>query len=77
MTETATIRVPKETRDSLSVLAERQGISVSKLLTLFASREHLHAIYAAERAATEADMANPDAAAEYELWDETGPDDLI
>jgi hypothetical protein len=76
MSATATIRVPRETRDSLAEIAERQGVSISRLLTLFASREHLHAIYATERTAMTNDLANPDAAAEYELWDEAGADDL-
>ena len=74
MSATATIRVPTETRDSLAEIAERQGVSVSRLLTLFASREHLHATYAAERDGTISDLADPATAAEYELWDEAAAD---
>lgn len=76
MSKTATIRVPVETRDSLARIAEQQGMSVSRLLTLYASREHIHAVYAAARAATEKDLQNPEMIAEYELWDEAASDDF-
>lgn len=76
MSATATIRVPKETRDSLAELAELQGISISRLLTKFATREHLLATFAAERAATEHDLADPNATSEYELWGQAETDDF-
>lgn len=76
MSTTATIRVPVETRDSLQQLAEQKGISVSRLLTLYASREHLNAIYAAERTAVEQDLENPEALTEYELWDDAATNDF-
>ncbi len=76
MSATATIRVPKQTRDDLAQIAANQGISISRLLMEFASREHIHAIFAAERAATKRDLADPSIAAEYELWDQSDSDDL-
>jgi hypothetical protein len=76
MAETATIRVPTETRDSLAEIAERQGVSISRLLTRFATREHLHAIYEVEREAIRRDLANPAVVAEYELWDEAQVDGI-
>ena len=45
MTATATIRVPRETRDRLAARAHERGVSLSSLLTEFARR--------AERASTE------------------------
>lgn len=76
MTATATIRVPKQTRDDLAQIAANQGISISRLLSEFASREHIHAIFAAERAATQNDLSEPSIAAEYELWDQAGGDGI-
>lgn len=76
MTVTATIRVPRQTRDSLAEIAQQQGVSISRLLTDFANREHIHAVFASERAATEKDLADPAAAAEYALWDEVHDDDV-
>lgn len=69
MTDTATIRVPVATRDELARLAEARGVSVSRLLTDFASGQHIHRLYASERRASQADLADPAASAEYELWD--------
>jgi hypothetical protein len=39
MSATATIRVPRETRDLLAARAEERGISLSSLLTEFARRD--------------------------------------
>ena len=74
MPPTATIRVPRDTRDSLAQIAESYGLSLSKLLTEFAMREHRHLVFASERAATAADLENPIALAEYSLWDESESD---
>jgi post-segregation antitoxin (ccd killing protein) len=76
MTETATIRVPVATRDELARLAEARGVSVSRLLTDFASGQHIHRLYASERTASQADLLDPAASAEYELWDESSSDEL-
>jgi len=74
--ETATIRVPRETRDLLAKVAEDRGTSVAKLIIEFASREHLHQIYADERRAWAADLANPEFLAELDLWDSADLDDI-
>jgi len=76
MAPTATIRVPLDTRDSLARIAESYGLSLSKLLTEFAAREHRHLVFASERAAAAADHENPLALAEYSLWDESESDDF-
>ena len=57
MTVTATIRVPRETRDRLAARARERGVSLSSLLTEFARR--------AERA----DADNRDVAAEEAVWE--------
>lgn len=77
MSDTATIRVPTETRDTLSQLADAHGLSLSKLLTEIATREHRHLVFASERAARIADQSNPLALAEYSLWDEAELDDIV
>lgn len=77
MSDTATIRVPSDTRDTLSKLAEAHGLSLSKLLTEIATREHRHLLFASERAATAIDLANPAALAEYSLWDEAELDEIV
>jgi predicted DNA-binding protein len=70
VSETATIRVPKDTRDRLLAVAERRGVSVSKLVTELAAREHVHAIYDAEREAWSLALSDPDFAEELRDWDE-------
>lgn len=77
MSDTATIRVPRETRNTLSDLADAHGLSISKLLTEMAAREHRHLAFASERAARVADQANPLALAEYSLWDEAELDEIV
>jgi hypothetical protein len=75
-TETATIRVPRETRDRLAARARDRGISLSALLTELAERAERADAYRSEREATEADMKNPEALAEYRLWEETLEDGI-
>lgn len=74
--ETATIRVPRETRDRLAARARDRGISLSALLTELAERAERADAYRSEREATEADMKNPEALAEYRLWEETLEDGI-
>lgn len=67
MTVTATIRVPRETRDRLAARARERGVSLSSLLTEFARRaERLDALRS-ERQATRADAGNPDLTAEERI----------
>jgi hypothetical protein len=71
LTETATIRVPRETRDRLAARARERGVSLSALLTEFARRAERAEALRSEREATRADMDAPDARAEYRLWEAT------
>jgi antitoxin MazE7 len=71
MTATATIRVPRETRDRLAARARERGVSLSALLTEFARRAERAEALRSEREATRADMADPEARAEYRLWEAT------
>jgi hypothetical protein len=72
---TATIRIPKETRDRLAVLADERGVSLSVLLTEWAQRRltraEREAAYRSEREAAKADAENPEALAEDRLWEAT------
>ena len=76
MTATATIRVPRETRDSLAARARESGVSLSTLLTEFAARAERASALRSEREATRADMASPEARAEYGLWEATVGDGI-
>ncbi len=71
MTVTATIRVPRETRDSLAARARERGVSLSSLLTEFARRAERAEALRSEREATRAEAGDPEALAEYRLWEAT------
>jgi len=66
-TDTATIRVPRETRDLLAHQAQERGISLSAMLTDVA-RE---GIFRAEREAAIADARASGARAEDREWEAT------
>ena len=68
MAATATIRVPRETRDLLAAQASERGLSVSSLLTEFARRAQRLDALRSERQATRADAVNGDAADEESEW---------
>lgn len=76
MSATATIRVPRETRDRLAARARERGVSLSSLLTDFAQRADRAEALRSEREATRADMASPEARAEYGLWEATVGDGI-
>lgn len=76
MTETATIRVTVETRDLLAREAADQGISVSKLLAEYATRTHIHRIYADERESWARALKDPAFSAEISEWDEMEQDEF-
>ncbi len=76
MSATATIRVPRDTRDRLAARARERGVSLSALLTEFARRAERAEALRSEREATRADMADPEARAEYSLWEATGSDGI-
>lgn len=72
---TATIHIPKETRDRLAVLARERDISLSTLLTEWAhrklTREEREEAYRSEREASKADAENPQVPVEEWLWEAT------
>lgn len=67
--ETATIRVPRATRDRLARRARERGVSVASMLTEYAETLAREAAYRSEREATRADARNPDVAAEERDWE--------
>lgn len=68
-TTTATIRVPRHTRDVLAARARERGVSVSALLTELADRIDRGAALRSEREATLADTENPKVAEEELEWE--------
>ena len=77
MTETATIRVPRQTRDRLAARAQARGVSISSLLTEFATRAERADAFRSERAATLADASSPEVAAEELEWEAVLGDGLL
>lgn len=71
MTTTATIRVPRETRDRLAARARECGVSLSSLLTEFAARAERSSALLSEREATRAEAEDPKALEEIGLWEAT------
>lgn len=74
--DTATIRVPRQTRDSLAARARDRGISLSALLTELAEQAERADAYRSEREATLAEIDDPVAMAEYRLWEGTLEDGI-
>ena len=74
--DTATIRVPRQTRDSLAARARDRGVSLSALLTELAEQAERADAYRSEREATLADLESPEALAEYRLWEGTLEDGI-
>jgi hypothetical protein len=66
-----TIEVAEATRDRLAQLAQAAGVSVNTYLNDLAWRERRAAILTAAREEAILDEKNPDAAAEYALWEGT------
>ena|SRR5690348_3855400 len=75
---TATIRIPKETRDRLAVLADERDVSLSVLLTEWAqgasTEAELEEVFRSEREATRIEAENPELLVDDWLW-ETTPGD--
>jgi hypothetical protein len=69
MAATATIRVPRETRDRLAARARERGVSLSSLLVEFARRAERADALRSEREATRVDAANPELEAEDRYWE--------
>lgn len=68
-TETATIRVTRETRDRLAEEASRRHLSLSAMLAEFAARLERSAILRTEREASRSDAKSPRVRAEDEEWE--------
>jgi predicted DNA-binding protein len=75
---TATIRIPKETRDRLAVLAKERGVSLSVLLTEWAqgasTEAELEEFFRSEREATRIEAENPELLVDDWLWEATPGD---
>lgn len=69
MAATATIRVPRETRDLLAARARRRGVSLSSLLTELARRVERADALRSERDASRADVGRTDREAEEREWE--------
>jgi hypothetical protein len=73
-TDTATIRVTRETRDLLARQASERGLSLSAMLAELAHDVACEGIFRAERAATRADAGVASVETEDREW-ETALDD--
>lgn len=74
--ETATIRVPRGTRDQLAEQARQRGVSVSSLITEFARRAERAEALRSERQATRGEADDAEALAEEQLWESVLDDAL-
>ncbi len=70
-TETATIRVARDTRDLLAEQARARGVSLAALLAEIARERELEAAFESERQATRADANSPAALEEMRMWEAT------
>jgi hypothetical protein len=70
-TETATIRVTRETRDLLAQQASERGVSLSAMLSDLARDVTRKAAFLAERDATRADFDSAAVKAEDREWEGT------
>lgn len=76
MAATATIRVPRKTRDLLAALARRRGISLSSLLTEQARDMERAEALRSEREASRADAGRHDVRGEEREWEGVLGDEL-
>lgn len=70
-TDTATIRVPRETRDLLAKQASERGVSLAAMLSDLARGTARGAIFRAERDATRTDAGVAAVEAEDQEWETT------
>lgn len=70
-TETATIRVARQTRDLLAQAARRRGVSLSAMLAELALRAEREAVFRSEREAARADADEDKMNAEEREWEAT------
>jgi hypothetical protein len=69
MSATATIRVPRETRDRLAAHARERGLSLSSLLSEFSLRAERVDAFKSEREATRADASSGGSNVEEREWE--------
>lgn len=74
MTDTATIRVPRRTRDVLAEQAREQGLSLSSFLAEIARERQAVAIWDSERQASRADAASSAVMTEEQDWEAVSAD---
>jgi predicted DNA-binding ribbon-helix-helix protein len=74
--DTATIRVARGTRDLLAAQARQRGVSIAALLAEIAGDRAREAIFESERQAIRADVQNPAALEEMDLWESTLADGI-
>lgn len=68
-TETATIRVTRETRDLLAGQARERGVSLASMLEELAREAERESIFRSEREASRADAGEPAVQAEEREWE--------
>ncbi len=69
VTETATIRVTRQTRDRLAEQARERGVSLSAMLAELALNAEREAVFRSEREASSADADEPRVRAEEREWE--------
>ncbi|HUN78289.1 MAG TPA: hypothetical protein VMU32_05165 [Solirubrobacteraceae bacterium] len=74
--ETATIRVARDTRDRLAEQAREQGVSLAALLAEIAHQRERELLWESERKARELDAQDPTAVEEIRLWEATLEDGI-
>jgi hypothetical protein len=75
-TETATIRVARNTRDMLAEQARARGMSLASLLAEVARERETELIWSSEREASLRDAENVDVVAEDDAWQATLADGI-
>lgn len=75
-TDTATIRVTRDTRDLLADQARARGISLAAMLEEIAKEQELEAAFESERRAVLAEAQDSAALEEWRLWETTLEDGL-
>ncbi len=75
-TDTATIRVTRDTRDLLAEQARARGISLAALLAEIAQKQELEEAFESERQAVLAEVGDPTAEEDMRLWESTLEDGI-
>jgi hypothetical protein len=74
--QTATIRVTRETRDLLAAQASERGLSLAALLAEIADERRRELVWRSEREANRMDARNSDAQVDARDWEATLEDGL-